>query len=61
MLNTILGRRDVEKIFRVPHLMAFISHCLMCKTICALKDAFICILLSCTSKKNPMEKKIKHE
>jgi hypothetical protein len=47
MLSTILGRWDVEKIFRVPHLMASNSHCLMCKAICGLKDAFIFILLSC--------------
>jgi hypothetical protein len=57
MLSTILGRWDVEFFFRVPHLMASNSHCLMCKTVYGLKDAFIFILLSCKLKKNPMEKK----
>jgi len=52
MLSTIFGRWDVEKIFRVPHLMASNSHCLMCKAICDLKDAFIFILFSCNLKKN---------
>jgi hypothetical protein len=45
MLSTILGRWDVEKIFRVPHLMASNSHCLMCKVIFGLNYAFIFILL----------------
>ncbi len=53
MLSTILGRWNVEKIFRVPHLIASNSHCLMCKAICDLKDAFIFILLSCNLKKKP--------
>jgi len=57
MLSIIFGRWDVEKIFRVPHLMASNSHCLMCKAICGLKDAFIFILLSCNFLKKSMEKK----
>ncbi len=62
MLNTILGRWDVEKIFRVPHLMASNSHFLMCKAICGLKDAFIFILFSCKlKKKTQWRRKIKHE
>jgi hypothetical protein len=53
MLSTILGRWDVEKIFRVLHFMASNPLCLMCKTICDLKDAFIFILLSCKLKEKP--------